>query len=290
MSRSFSRCRVLRFCCAIFLAGSAAVGGWAAESAPVRPLDPPQTWLYFGDEFAARAEPSLNAPARSTKVNRGMNLIMTQSAADAEGHPWLGWESGGKTFWIPEAFLTRVAQANQKTGNLPIGEEVVNYDEALPLDYSPDDTQPLPAEFRYDSSMPYPLRTEARQHLLDLLRAATDEGLHLKVVSACRSAETQRDLYLAKIREEGLGQSTVAKPGHSEHQLGTTVDLAGPDKATLLSAEFGATKEGQWIKKNGARFGFVISYTVENQAQTRYSPEPWHLRYVGVEKAKDWKP
>ncbi|MCX7015780.1 MAG: M15 family metallopeptidase [Candidatus Sumerlaeota bacterium] len=290
MARSFPRCKVFQSGFAILLACSAAVGAWANGSAAVRRLEPPQAWLFFGDEFAARSAPSLKAPESSLRVKRGMNILMTQAADDLEGHPWLGWECDGGTFWIPGAYLTRVAKANQKPGNLPIGEEVVNYDEALPLKYAPDDLEELPLEFRYSASIPYPLRTEAREHAIAFLRAAQDEGVSLKVVSAFRTMETQRRLYLEKVKETGLGESLVAKPGHSEHQLGTTIDVAGPDKASLLAPEFGDTREGQWVKQNCRRFGFVISYTAKNRPLTHYSSEPWHLRYVGVDKAKDWKP
>ena len=73
----------------------------------------------------------------------------------------------------------------------------------------------------------------------------------------------------------------MAKPGHSEHQLGTTVDLCGLDPATVADPAFGLTREGQWLESNAARFGFRLSYTPQNTRQTGYVPEPWHYRYIG---------
>jgi D-alanyl-D-alanine carboxypeptidase len=73
----------------------------------------------------------------------------------------------------------------------------------------------------------------------------------------------------------------VAKPGHSEHQLGTAVDVAGADDETVLKTEFGDTPAGKWLTAHAPAFGFAISYTAANRATTGYIPEPWHYRYVG---------
>jgi D-alanyl-D-alanine carboxypeptidase len=79
----------------------------------------------------------------------------------------------------------------------------------------------------------------------------------------------------------GKNQNKVAKPGHSEHQLGTTVDLCGLDPKTVLSVNFDQTKEGLWLKENARKFGFHQSYTRRNQHLTGYIPEPWHYRFLG---------
>ncbi len=79
-------------------------------------------------------------------------------------------------------------------------------------------------------------------------------------------------------------QNKVAKPGHSEHQLGTTVDLCGLDPKTVLNPNFNLTKEGRWLRENASRFGFYQSYTKENQHLTGYIPEPWHYRFLGEKR------
>jgi D-alanyl-D-alanine carboxypeptidase len=38
---------------------------------------------------------------------------------------------------------------------------------------------------------------------------------------------------------------------------------------------------GRWLWRNARRYGFVIRYRPGTTAITGYSPEPWHLRYVG---------
>ncbi|NOY24637.1 MAG: M15 family metallopeptidase, partial [Oligoflexia bacterium] len=67
----------------------------------------------------------------------------------------------------------------------------------------------------------------------------------------------------------------------SEHQLGTTVDVADRALRHVLSPTFGATPEGIWLKANCERFGFVLSYTEANKSTSGYRPEPWHIRYRG---------
>jgi D-alanyl-D-alanine carboxypeptidase len=67
---------------------------------------------------------------------------------------------------------------------------------------------------------------------------------------------------------------SVALPGHSEHQLGTTVDLAG--SAGLFD----------FVEKNAHKYGFTISYPRNKTNLTGYAYEPWHLRYIGRDLAK----
>jgi LAS superfamily LD-carboxypeptidase LdcB len=123
------------------------------------------------------------------------------------------------------------------------------------------------------------------QRALDrLLRAANQEGLELRVISAYRSYEYQRQLHARAVTEHGPGQEWVAPAGRSEHQLGTTVDLADAALEHQVEASFATTPEGKWLAANCERFGFVLSYTNENTALSGYRPEPWHIRYRGLDE------
>ncbi|MED4420418.1 D-alanyl-D-alanine carboxypeptidase family protein, partial [Schinkia azotoformans] len=53
-----------------------------------------------------------------------------------------------------------------------------------------------------------------------------------------------------------------------------------------LSKQFGETKDGQWIKKNAHKFGFIIRYQKGKESITGYQFEPWHVRYVGKNAAQ----
>lgn len=47
------------------------------------------------------------------------------------------------------------------------------------------------------------------------------------------------------------------------------------------------TKEAIWLAENAHRFGFILRYEKGKEAITGKSYEPWHVRYVGKEIAKD---
>lgn len=103
-----------------------------------------------------------------------------------------------------------------------------------------------------------------------LLAAAREAGHALRIESAYRSYSEQERLF-ASIKEIGR----AARPGHSEHQLGTTVDLRIPTGAGIT-----------WLAAHAADHGFALSYPAGKQRITGYRPEPWHIRYVGRELAQ----
>jgi hypothetical protein len=255
----------------------------------VSPLPSPE-WLFVGESFVPRIRPSWVAEARGKSLGWGRVISVERRGRDEQGNDWLGWGGPGDGHWVPEALAANVDPRNQREGNLPIGEEIVDRRRAVPPDYEPDDLAAAPKWASHYEWRVCRLRAEALEKALEMLSSAADEGLKLRIVSAYRSAETQRSVYLRKIEKAGLGQKTVAKPGHSEHQLGTAIDVAGPVEANLLEASFGRTPEGRWMRANAARFGFILSYTEENQSETGYAPEPWHFRYVGPERAPSWRP
>lgn len=128
----------------------------------------------------------------------------------------------------------------------------------------------------------YELRLEAADAWSRMHAAARADGIELRVVSAFRSFDYQRTVYEDAVRRMGPDQDSVARPGHSEHQLGTAIDIAGADDDTVLKSSFGETPAGKWLAAHAPEFGFAISYTSANRATTGYIPEPWHYRYVGA--------
>ena len=77
-----------------------------------------------------------------------------------------------------------------------------------------------------------------------------------------------------------LADTYSSRPGHSDHQTGYTFDL------NSLDASFENTPEGIWLANNCAQFGFIIRYPKGKDAYTGYTFEPWHVRYVGTDKAE----
>jgi D-alanyl-D-alanine carboxypeptidase len=135
---------------------------------------------------------------------------------------------------------------------------------ALPEGYEPPD---LTTE--YVAGNPVRLRTFVFGPLRDMLNAAALDRVKIGVTSAYRSLAAQAAL------ENRLGHvdDLVARPGHSEHQLGTALDLNG-----------GAN----WLEENAWHYGFVLSYPPERSpAWTCYRSEPWHVRYFGITRAAE---
>ena len=85
-------------------------------------------------------------------------------------------------------------------------------------------------------------------------------------------------------------KKSVAKPGYSEHQLGTTVDLSGSSiNFASASINFDNTPEDLWLRENAHLYGFIMSFPYGKDETTGYKYEPWHYRYVGKDVAKKIK-
>jgi D-alanyl-D-alanine carboxypeptidase len=127
--------------------------------------------------------------------------------------------------------------------------------------------------------------------LAALAAGAREANNPLRVVSAFRSYSQQAALFRREVDRFGLdrARSQVARPGHSEHQLGTTIDFgsAGSGAKPWSNGDWAQTPAGSWMKQNGWRYGFVLSYPKGKKALTCYRYEPWHWRYVGREMAAD---
>jgi zinc D-Ala-D-Ala carboxypeptidase len=125
--------------------------------------------------------------------------------------------------------------------------------------------------------------------LQSMFTAMHAQQLYPMITSGFRDAN-----YQGNLREETNvvtnGYSSVALPGHSEHQLGMAVDFIGiPDKTNMdYSAlnDFGKTLDYAWLVQNASSYGFVQSYQAGDEPVTGYIAEPWHWRYVGVANAK----
>jgi zinc D-Ala-D-Ala carboxypeptidase len=124
---------------------------------------------------------------------------------------------------------------------------------------------------------------------LDAMRqAAADNGTPISILAGYRSYQQQVDLFERRVTEMGASEagSRVARPGHSEHQLGTAIDVT-TEGETDVDQAWGASPHGQWIASNAHKYGFILSYPQDAQSRTCYDYEPWHLRYVGRELAAD---
>lgn len=113
-------------------------------------------------------------------------------------------------------------------------------------------------------------------------------GINLKIGSAYRSYEYQTNLFNSNANRYGaeITNQTIARPGHSEHQLGLAVDIVAKSGACYIETCFENLKEGEWLENNAHNFGFILRYPKNKESITGYSYEPWHFRYVGTELSK----
>jgi D-alanyl-D-alanine carboxypeptidase len=132
------------------------------------------------------------------------------------------------------------------------------------------------------------IRRVALKDLRALVRASRKAGVRLAAESTYRSYSTQvwTFAHWANIGGIAAALESSARPGHSEHQLGTAIDFKTIGGWAPWASDWGKTREGAWLKKNSWRYGFVMSYPAGKKAVTCYRYEPWHYRYVGKELAK----
>jgi D-alanyl-D-alanine carboxypeptidase len=134
------------------------------------------------------------------------------------------------------------------------------------------------------------IRKNVIPDLRAMAAAARNAGAAIKVTSAYRSWSEQRSLYRQEVSKYGLevGREKVARPGHSEHHLGTTIDFKSVGGTNAWAYDdWATTKAGSWLKGNAWRFGFIMSYPDGKKSTVCYQYEPWHYRYVGREQAAD---
>jgi len=169
---------------------------------------------------------------------------------------------------------------------------IANKDNSLGKDYKPE-LVTVPTSFpavRVGMQMT-PETFDAYTRMYNDCKAATGQGFYL--ISAYRSYEKQVSLFeedVAYYQARGYSYDQAVKqtakstqyPGHSEHQLGESVDIGN---SYSLNYTFYNTVPGAWVTANAHKYGFVLRYPSDKTDITGISYEAWHFRYVGVEHA-----
>lgn len=165
----------------------------------------------------------------------------------------------------------------------------------LSRDYAPQDLVLLTDYLPVEVTLGYP--TELRQiviePLMQMMSDMQNAGLQPWILSGYRSYAAQAISWEKWNREEPERAAILsARPGHSEHQLGTTLDFGSPELAEVTGIPniefhtyFYQTSEGIWLAENAHHYGFTLSYPRGAQELTGFFYEPWHYRYVGEEMA-----
>lgn len=92
----------------------------------------------------------------------------------------------------------------------------------------------------------------------DLVEYAARSGHHLQPTYAFRDEGQQKRLYRQNPR-------LAARPGHSNHQLGLSLDVNGMSRRGKRTDLF------FWMRREAERFGFVSDV----------GHEPWHFTFFG---------
>ncbi|MDT0156763.1 cell wall-binding repeat-containing protein [Microbacterium sp. ARD32] len=155
-----------------------------------------------------------------------------------------------------------------------------------PLTYAPSDLRTVAGTNQL-------MRREAATALEKMIAAAKKEGAgRIKPGSGYRSYSTQKYMFNSAVASKGRAKAELgtARPGHSEHQSGWTMDVVACTTTNCSGIDyFGGSPQGRWTVKNAHKYGFIVRYEPGYTKITGYASEPWHLRYVGKALATDYK-
>ncbi|MGW9270646.1 MULTISPECIES: M15 family metallopeptidase [unclassified Microbacterium] len=154
-----------------------------------------------------------------------------------------------------------------------------------PADYEPALLDAVPLQMTTPSGLVRPDVAAAVGAMADAAQAA---GVgRLGANNGYRSYGLQVSTYDSHVRAQGQAEADAgsARPGHSEHQTGLALDVVACDAGCGGLDGFGGTGQSDWVAAHAWEFGFIVRYEDVGTPVTGYAPEPWHLRYVGVDLA-----
>lgn len=240
-------------------------------------------WTIHANTFNVRSGPSTTFSALG-QLTAGAQVVGVYHLVTESDQEWIRFTyNGNPSAWISATGAYRPHPLNitniAANTNLPYGTERVNRWWANPSTYEASDLVNVPPQ--YTSQIPgrvYQLRAEVATAVAAMLDAAAADGVIIRVGSPYRSWTSQRSIYQSAVSSDGLAQRYSAPPGHSEHQLGATMDFSYGYSTSFLDND---TPEHDWLVEHGDEYGFRQSYTADNTAATGYIEEPWHWRYWG---------
>ncbi len=173
----------------------------------------------------------------------------------------------------PQYFL----ELTDKILKLPIDIfKLVDKKHLLPENYTPEDLASLNNYPVVVNRNDLSLRKLIMPDTLAMTEAAKNESITLVFSSTYRSYKYQDALYKRNVNRYGkeTADRESAKPGASQHQLGTTIDFGS------ITDDFAYTPAGKWLSKHAWEYGFSLSYPNGYEELTGYRYECWHFRYL----------
>lgn len=240
--------------------------------------------MIFGTG-CAREESDVGTPT----VPEGGGIDSTEAPADGSLHP--AFSLTRKEFEaiiddLPDEQVARITSASTEfldqidtiLDQDPIITRLVDKKHLLPPDYIPEDIVPLDqyADTLTLNREDLSLREIILPDLFAMIEAAAADEIVLDLSSTYRSYEYQEWLFQYWVDQLGLEEAerVSARPGSSQHQLGTTVDFGS------IEPEYAGEPGGRWLADHAWRYGFSLSYPEGNEGLTGYSFEPWHYRWI----------
>lgn len=178
---------------------------------------------------------------------------------------------------ISEAYRTRLKSLHYALGipddymdkcSLPLFEEALNLVDAEVDFYG----------------RPQRLTKDAFDAWTALKAAAQTDDVIIFLISAFRGIDYQQEVIARKLAE-GRHIDEILRvnsaPGYSEHHTGRAIDIGTLGCDPLVEA-FENTKAFRWLRTNGNKYGFFMSYPRENQFGINY--EPWHWCFKNRDK------
>ena len=159
----------------------------------------------------------------------------------------------------------------------------------------------IPKENTTNGSVMY-LRKETLNAFIKMEEAAEKDGVGLKIASATRNFDYQKNIWNNKwtgimlVEGKNLAKTIPdeferfkkileysALPGTSRHHWGTDIDI------NAATPEYFETEKGEevyeWLAKNASGFGFCQPYNQKGNARpTGYNEEKWHWSYLPLTK------
>ncbi len=159
---------------------------------------------------------------------------------------------------------------------------LVNKYYALNEKYSPKELVNVGLQYSYSGNK---LLKEAYDAYILLYNDAKKLDYNILVSTSYRDYNSLEKTYNKEKNDKGTEEAdkNYARPGHSEHQLGLSINV---DLYKKEYDEFENTDEYKWLLDNSYKYGFILRYPKDKQNITGYSFEPEHFRYVGIEVAK----
>lgn len=138
------------------------------------------------------------------------------------------------------------------------------------------------AESKYKDNIK--IDKKVKEEFDKLKKLALTKGYHIDIESGYRDYDYQEKIYNKLLEEKGFAYAItrIAEPGKSEHQTGLAIDFCVyRENNCYIEYDIKDFEETKWVHENAHKFGFILRYPEGKEDITKYSYEPWHIRYVG---------